>query len=629
MSVAIDGFKSSRVVGPRGPWSRLDNRPVPKERGSLARNVRFELNRVKSRDGFAHDFATSGKVTSFYHWITNDNAVEVNRIVYYESEATLKMRNVVDGSTVTLLSQAGRSVMPAEAGSRLYVGVTQTSGIATSQARVINALIGGAPADKAFAGPMTAAPVITETGAGNCSAGDHKFGYILESRTGFTGKPGPYAAGVFTPVTFTVTAGGKTLNMAVTATTPTDAAYLHPIMTRRDNPDRWYFVPDASVAIPANTAWTANMTIDIADETLADSAEECSENFDLLTQDTSGNGPFNPFKVVAVGQRMMYLTPQKLYISDQKNYQYLTEIEHSITLPGQIQIVTAFPMRGNIYVLGPSWTYAFSMSDERPRFWGDPEVVSGTLGTTGTNAVCWRTGGDYAWVANSTGLYRFDGQYDPLPVSYMNKTEWDRINWAAPWCMQIVDDPVNNRVYFSAPLDGATEPTHLMTWDYSRGFTWSQVDFSLDNLPSSHSSIGMVMSRSTGQMALWAGPAAAGNMLRQVVDQHDDAGTGFESLYETSYLVPAGSKWRDIKLGAAELQVTGEGDLAVVAYGKNRRYSETLESIALEVDPSDDQLLGADFNDDNVTIRVSTSGAGDWFDLSTVTAYFVDWMQNA
>jgi hypothetical protein len=591
--------------------------------------VRFELNRVKSRDGFAHDFATAGKVTSFYHWITNDNAVEVNRIVYYESEATLKMRNVVDGSTVTLLSQAGRSVVPAEAGSRLYVGVTQTSGIATSQARVINALIGGAPADKAFAGPMTTAPVITETGAGNCSAGDHKFGYILESRTGFTGKPGPYSAGVFTPVTFTVTAGGKTLNMAVTATTPTDAAYLHPIMTRKDNPDRWYFVPDASVAIPAGTAWTANMVIDIADETLADSAEECSENFDLLTQDTSGNGPFNPFKVVAVGQRMMYLTPQKLYISDPKDYQYLTEIEHAITLPGQRQIITAFPMRGNIYVLGPSWTYAFSMSGERPRFWGDPELVSGTIGTTGTNAVCWATGGDYAWVANSTGFYRFDGQYDPIAISYMNKDEWDRINWAAPWCIQIVDDPVNNRVYLSAPLDGATEPTHLLTWDYSRGMSWSQVDFSLDNLPTSHSSIGMVQSRSTGQTALWAGPAAAGNMLRQVVGQHDDAGNGFTSLYETSYLIPAGSKWRDIKLGAAEMQVVGEGDLAVVAYGKNRQYSETLESVTLEADPSDDQLLGADFNDDNVTIRVSTTGAGNWFDLSTITAYFVDWMQNA
>jgi hypothetical protein len=118
-------------------------------------------------------------------------------------------------------------------------------------------------------------------------------------------------------------------------------------------------------------------------------------------------------------------------------------------------------------------------------------------------------------------------------------------------------------------------------------------------------------------------------MLRQVVGQHDDAGNGFTSLYETSYLIPAGSKWRDIKLGAAEMQVVGEGDLAVVAYGKNRQYSETLESVTLEADPSDDQLLGADFNDDNVTIRVSTTGAGNWFDLSTITAYFVDWMQNA
>lgn len=593
----------------------------------MAYNVRFELNRVKPRDGFTNDFAVSGKVTSFYHWVTNDNAVEVNRIVYMEGGSAVKMRNVVDGSTVSLFSQSGRSAFPVEAGSRLYIPVVQTTGIATSQARVVNALIGGTPADVAFAGPMTVAPVVTEAGAGNCTAGDHLFGYVIETRTGFTGKPGPYSGSVFTPVTFTVT-GDKTLNMAVTATMPADAAYLHPIMTRKDNPDRWYFVPDASVAVPGGALWTANMTINISDETLADSAEECSENFDLLTQDTSGTGPFNPFKIVPVGQRMMYLTPQTAYISDQKDYQYLTQIEHSIQLPGQKLIVTGFPMRGNVYLLGPSWTYGFSMSDERPRFWGDPEVVSGSIGTTGTNCVCWATGGDYAWVANPSGLYRFDGQYDELPISYMNDPEWKRINWGAPYAVQIVDDTVQQRVYVSAPLDGATEPTHILVWDYSRGFSWKDVDFSLDSLPVAHSSIGMVRDRATGKLALWAGPAAAGNMMRQQEGLHSDLGGAIRQTYETSFLVPAGAKWKHVKMGYLEALVTGAGDLGVTVYGKNRRYSEVLDSIPLEVDPDGDPYVPADFNDENMTVRFELNVAGSYFDLSTLTGYFVNWMQN-
>lgn len=622
------GFTEYGVVGPRGPWTRLDHRPTPENRGTRAYNVRFEPGRVKSRDGFAHGMAVGAKVTSLHHWITNDTGIEINRLIYMEAPDTVKMKDLVSSTINTLFTETGRSISCAEGGSRLFIATATTAGIGASQCRIVNALVSGVPSDYAFTGPMTIAPTVSSTGVGNCTEGEHTFAYVLETRTGFTGKPSPAPSGTFTPVSFTVAAGGEALELEVNGTMPADAAFIHPIMTRTDNPNRWYFVPDAAVAVPGGTSWTATMTINISDDDLADSAEECSENFDYLTQDSGGSGPFEPFQCVEFGQRMVYLTPQKAYFSDPQDYQVLTEIEHVIQLPGQRQILAGFPLRGNFYLLGPSWTYTTSDSGDRPRLWGQPEIVSGRIGVTGNNCIEWRTNGDHAWVANYAGFYYFNGQYPERPVSYMVDAEWRRINWAAAYAIQIKDDFLNQRVYVAAPLDDATEPTHMLVFDYSQGTSWTEIDFSLDNLPDDFSSLGIIIDRETNRPELWVGPSASGNILVQTVDQHDDNGEAIDCQYETNILIPEGALWKYKKMGWLELNVAGTGNLGITIFGLNRVYSEELEPVELFQEPGERPLLNLDFNDENFSVRVQTNAAGHWFDLSRIIGSFVRWMTN-
>lgn len=624
--MVVEGYSRAGVIGPRGPWTRTDQKPAARGRGTSARNVRFEPSRVKTRDGFSAGLAVSAKVTSLYHWKTNNAGIEINRLIFMEG-SDVKMRDLIGATTTSLFTQSGRSIATAEAGSRLIVAVATTDAVGASKARIVNALIGGAPSDFAFAGPMTIVPAMSTTGAGSCSVGDHKFAYILETRSGFTGKPSPYTSGVFAPVTYTVAAGGKTLNMQVSGTMPSDAAFLHPIMTRRDNPNRWYFVPDGSVAVPAG-AWTANISISVSDEDLADSAEEVSENFDYLTQDTGGSGPFDPFRVIEVGQRIAYLTPQKVYISDPQNYQVITEIEHAIQLPGQRRITTGFPLRGNFYMLGPSWTYGVSDNNDRPRLWGQPELVSGAIGTTGTNCVEWRTGGDYAWVANYSGLYYFNGQYDARPVSYMVSPEWNRINWGAHYAIQMRDDYVAQRLTLAVPLDGATEPTHMFVFDYSQGFRWTDIDFSLDNLPSTFSSVGLIQDRSTGRTELWVGPSAAGNILRQEAGLRSDNGAAINSRYETGNLLMAARGAKEYKIGGMELDVAGVGDLSIIVKNLNRTWTETPPALTLSAAFPEYQLIGTDINADSATVELATNAVGAYFDLSRVEILYVPWHLN-
>ena len=192
----------------------------------------------------------------------------------------------------------------------------------------------------------------------------------------------------------------------------------------------------------------------------------------------------------------------------------------------------------------------------------------------------------------------------------------------------MADDYVNQRLLVAVPLDGATEPTHLFVFDYARGYKWGEVDFSIDTLPSNFSSVGLVRDRATGRTEVWAGPAAAGYMLRQQVALREDAGSAIDCQYETSLIVPRASKWKHMKLGYVELLVSGSGTLNVVAYGVNHNYSETLETIALAAEPDGDPLIGADLNDENFSILLRTNAVGAWFDVSEINAYVSNWMRS-
>lgn len=628
---AIKEYTPYTANGPSGPWTRILDRPADPRHGKLARNVQYEPRSVRTRDGFEAVLDVSGSVFGMYHWVTNSGSVAINRLIYFEGGSTMKMRDLIGGTTQSLFSQSGYSFVAAEAGSRLYIPVFTSAGIGASKMRIVNALLGGVPSDYAFSPPMVTAPVITDTGAGQCTAGDHLFGYILETRTGFTGKPSPQPANVFTPVSFTVSGGSRSLNMAVTATTPDDAAFMHPIMTRRDNPSEYYFVPGASVAVPGGAVWTANMTIDISDEDLANRATLVDEHFDYLTQDVSGSGPFNPFMAIPYGQRMVYLTPQRAYVSDIYDYQVLISPESELDLPGQKQMTSAFVIRGTLYITGPGWTYGFTDSGNgsRAREWGAPSQVSDSLGTTAIRGTCSRTGGDWAWVANKSGLYFFNGQYQPRPMSYGVEPDWNRINWGAPQAISVVDYVDKQTVKVFAPLDSATVPTHIFSFAYDKGFTWEEADFSLDSIAGGNIGCGAtVLDPTTGQQQFWVAPAAAGHIWKQTLNLRNDDGAAIDHAYETGLLINPPTGWRYNKVGAVEMDIIGSGTPTVTFVGLNSQFTEELAFDPLSSTPGGYPMNGCDVFDENYSIRIEMNETGGWFDLARVTAYGFRWMVN-
>lgn len=629
------GWKTVVIDKFAGEWSRFDQAKSKPERASRARNVRYDTGQVGSREGTTAVFASSGKVTDIIQWIANDpTAGPQNRIFYYDN-GSVKMRNLLTSTNTTLYSLSARGIVGVSNDSRFYIAGYNTDGRGTGVPKVTNILVGGTPADDAYAPPMTDTVVVTDNGAGQCTGGAHKFGYIVTTRTGFTGRPAPAGGSpsfTHAPVSFTVAAGGRKLLLTVTATWPSDVAWVTPIATRSDNLAKFFFAGPA-LAVAGGYVGGIGMTMDISDENLA-SNTVVDEYFDLYVRGAS-TGPTAPPVIATYGRRMVSIMGSKAYFSDQDDAQRVTEALHVKQVPGALQLTNGKQLREVFYLFGPNWTFSVVDNTDKPSTWGGATLISNAIGTLSPYGVAASTAGDNLWVAHQTGLYYFQHGYQqrdgrPLPISFYQQSVWARINWGAAYAVKVLEDPVNNVVKVLAPLDGATEPSHILHYDFTNGVTPELVQFSLDDYATAIASAAMVQNGTTGKSDMWLGPQAANPVVKTSLADHSDNAIAMpDQVWETGLIVAGGdSSGKRYQFGGCGVTAIGDGDLSFTAYGKGRTKNGGARTITLATTGVYTPIRKFDLTSENATVRLTLSGAGKWFRATEMVVKFKQWVDS-
>ena len=626
--MSLRGWLTKEVRDLRGSWSRVDSNRVLPNRAFFCKNVRFDTGRILTRFGLNSFALVGGTVTSIYDWQTS----AFGRVLFFEAPDKLRSLNRSNFAepAVTLYTLAGRAASVAEYGGQAFIAIYNNAGLGAGQAYVAipDTASSAATADKAFAPPWTIAPVISDTGtgAGQVTEGGHLFAYIVETRSGFTGKPSPQPANVFTPTAFTVAAGGRVLRMDITGTFPADAKFIHPIMTRVNNPDAWYFVPDAQVPVPIGGPATIIAVINVSDEDLANAAEPVNdENGDLfqaLTQKVDGTGPFHPSVVFNYGNRLAWVVDKKVYFSDIDDPQFVTEDQHAIQIPGGRRIITGCQLRGSAYLFGPQWTYEISDNGDFPKSWARPAQVSSSIGTPCPAGIEWRTGsGDFLWVVSRSGLYMFNGQYIPRPISYYNTVEWARINWEASHVITIRDDYINQRVLMAVPLDANMECSHVFCWSYARGMTPEDVDFSFFDYDfTAFGTIGLVQDPLTLNNVLWISPIGGGSISREDPTQLTDVGGLIDGQWESGFVLGGEGRRQINRFGGLDISIAGSGLLTYSAFSPDRLRSAT-DTINLSPFPGEEFQDRFDLTEEDISIGFYSAGLTSRIDLESFVVY--------
>lgn len=228
------------------------------------------------------------------------------------------------------------------------------------------------------------------------------------------------------------------------------------VMATVANPNTYYAVPGA-VAL-ANNLGATTITISIDDYDLAATGTDVTAYTLLLTQSAGGSAPFNPSSIFTYSSRVCYAMVDQygfpgLAISDPNNYQSLTADQHIIYLAGQDAPVSGCELRGVCYIASEQAFYSAEDNGDVPVTWVPPAKVDGSIGILAPDCLTFNPSLGYAGVASIRGLYLFQGGiFPPLPLSYYNDQDWQRINWNVPTTVKLLDDAINKRFIVLAPL---------------------------------------------------------------------------------------------------------------------------------------------------------------------------------
>ncbi len=630
------------------------------------------LSGLKAVTGAANNGAGLIRLTVVGHGWSTGHEVVVDRVGGISNASGRWTITVIDANTIDLQGStwagtytsggsAGRvysivstsngpGVVFTDAGARLYIATHSSSGVGQG-GWVISKQSGNFVADTLFPPPLTYTPSApTEPVAGNVSAGLHRWGYILESRGGALGRPSPDSGiGIpssesFNPQLFTAT-GSKIARVVLNTTWPAWATKVHIIFTPQSSLADYRFVPGAVASLPAGGgAAEVQIDINISDADLLAKGEDASPYLFLQTQKVDGTPPFTTSAVVQLGTRMGYVTtiPDNngnpvgaLMVSEPGWYQHITPNQHLVQLPGQRDIVTAFTLvDGAIYILGPHWTYATVDTGVVPSRWPTPKQVDGRHGTLSARGVDVSAARDFAWVASQDGLYLFNGSYPVLPVSYYQQSEWDRINWNAPWAVTVKDHPTEKKVYVLAALDGAASPSHLLVWSYARGLSPALVDYAIYDLSGySLGSVELVQNDLLDQVTaakrkveLWTGPyttAAVGRALTASdTDPYKDFGTAIHSTYDPA-MFPGRVSGVPTHHGA-HMRISGSGTASLSVTSMDGGRAITPIPVVLAVSPDKDVLRRWKLNSELARLRVDCTNG--YFRLSSIKWYYSPWV---
>ncbi len=621
------------IVDFGGSYTYVDEPDVPTSKSLLTENMEFLPGQASTRLGFAIAFNPNEAMSALYNWISNLGG---NLVWYGTSGGTIRLAPLSSPTAQTVVAGnlGGLAATFANAGARLYVAVFLSTGLGATSGRVVSFQSAAYVSDKILQGPIAYVPSApTEPAAGFITVGLHRLAYRIEYRSGFITRPSPDTStggaipttNTFAPLSFTA-AGSKNLSWTLNTAWPTGAVKVHVLMTPVSNPNLYLFVPGATAAVVGGTTMSVTIAWSIPDDDLVAQAEDATDSLFFLTNAIDGTAPFNPSVVVNYGDRMVYITTildnvgnkvGAAYVSDRNAYQQLNPVDSLIQIPGQRDIMTAVPLDGNLYLLGAHWTYQTMDNGLEPSQWPTPRIVDGSHGTLAPRGVLVSSTGTFAWVADQTGLYVFTGQYAPLPVSYYNTDQWNRINWTYGAHLQIKDDSVSKKVCVLAPLDASTTPSHMLTWDYTNGKEPTQVKFSLDTL--TDISLGAIeivenvltASLTNKQQELWVGSSTANAIFRRTTADetlpYSDNGLPIGSVLETA-IFPAKASTGDGQVFShhgANGRFKGFGTMAWSVHALDNSRSHDLRIIPLETDPGKEYFRGFDINSEGCYHRFS------------------------
>ena len=483
--------------------------------------------------------------------------------------------------------------------------------------------------------------------ASGLSAGTKLYAVVFKTRSGYLTRTSPVAVSGTPPPTVpqahTNAANDQVVvTLTPTGTWPNDIVGAYLLVTTSANQSRLMWAPIPSVQITPGSGTAAVFEpLKVSDGIIAQQRDALDQE-GLLTS-IGANSPFFPRFIFAVGSRMAYCVgtvnnnlggPGVMFSDPGKPESFALDRNYRFLL-GQEEPICGFYHQGVAYIMGHNFTQAFNITGGYPVTWPDPREISGKIGTSHINGVYADPSG-IGLVAHQSGLYVFSGgSYAELPLSYYQKTEWEKILWpklggpVLPF--QISEDRANQMIYV---LCTTANGQRVYVWDYSAGLSPAKVKFSEWEFGATLAPRGLVVAQNFGDTVdtgvrnqLWLAPNDGTGMFRQKPLSHasprTDSSSRIDSRYRGPYMPDINTDFLVNYHPGVEIRVLGAGNLSGIGYGYDDILQQILAPITLAAAPGIVYTRLMDIRNERCSLEWRNgNNAGDWFQISGWDQYY-------
>lgn len=449
-AVSIDTFK--------GLFKQGNDEEAPQGYLIDGENLRFVGEKALGvRPGVARHQTVSaplGNVVRVYNYITQD----ANTLLALTWDGTTgNIYHVTAPGTVLgpILTKTGMSdfAFVAYAG-RAYLspfttyntgGINQEKGL---QNEFLYVYLGaGVAAAKAAGVAPTGTITVANGAAGNTDPGDHLFGVVYETDTGYLSAPGEFSSIFVTSSTLSVSFTGISTGPANVTKRHIVATKVIEDYTGNNTGYTYYFIPGATIN---DNITTTLSNVSFFDADLLEDASHLLDNFAEIPAGASLSLYHN---------RLVLTTPYTdisvAYVSFPGEPEAISQIDGLLALPPDGKPITqSFELRDVLYITKQTRTVSYVDNDDTPATWpltivdqalGVPVHGVGTVNDTGSANV------DFIVCATRRGICIFNGKYLVPELTWVISELWLEQDPDDFRYIQIVNDVVNQNIYCALP----------------------------------------------------------------------------------------------------------------------------------------------------------------------------------
>lgn len=295
--------------------------------------------------------------------------------------------------------------------------------------------------------PLTTALTIANGVAGGTDAGFKLFGVVLEYNTGYLSAVGQitsFSTAALSSVSFgNVLTGGATVVKRHLVATKTITSY-----NGNTTGYTFYFIPNGTIA---NNIDLFKNNVTFFDADLLEDASHLIDNFSEIAAGAVLSLYHNR---LCIGSTFTDIS--SLYISAEGEPEAIDQVNGLVIVPPDGNPITnTQELRDILYVFKRARTVAYADNGDVPSSWKFT-VIDNALGTSVHGIATVLDSGsasvDYLIVCAMSGVLLFNGKYIAPELSWKVEQYWKDLDRNEFRSLQIVNDPINTRLYIVLPM---------------------------------------------------------------------------------------------------------------------------------------------------------------------------------